>query len=339
LAQLLLCLPLSALSPDGRLLVEPYRVGRLFSEAEIEEARLRVLRRQYASELYYAVAYRQRERANVLLQQLAGIAPRSAELPYFRGLIQFTDGELGQATTSAQAALAANPAYDPAWNLLGLLYMNLDRPADAAQAFSSASEAAPFEPTYAHNLALALFKCGRLEEALMDADRAARLKNNSADAHDLRGQILQQLKRNGEAVDAYANAERFGLGGNEFLGRFLLAAEATPPNATTLRLCERLEGSPVPEFVATVGRMRVAFGEFERGFRILARIIRTKAAGPGDRDAFLLAAYRTGRNPAALLGALGVDPTERERLLSVIAAFPPRSGASPFRDPILNPPR
>ncbi len=72
-------------------------------------------------------------------------------------------------------ALELNPAYDPAWNNLGLSLEEAGQLEAALEAYAKAIEYEPRQPTYHLNRAQALSRCGRRDEAVVHMARALEL--------------------------------------------------------------------------------------------------------------------------------------------------------------------
>jgi tetratricopeptide (TPR) repeat protein len=80
-------------------------------------------------------------------------------------------GKEEEAVTDLQAAVLLNPHDALAFDLLGLVYMNLDKPAEAQSALRRAVAIAPDEPRILMHLARALVDSGQVEEAQPFFDR------------------------------------------------------------------------------------------------------------------------------------------------------------------------
>lgn len=98
-----------------------------------------------------------RKRARVRLELAAGY---------------FQQGQATVALDEVKTALAADPGYAPAYNLRGLIYMNLQEPQLAEASFQRALQLAPRDADTLHNLGWLLCQQGRHAEALPQFQRA-----------------------------------------------------------------------------------------------------------------------------------------------------------------------
>jgi len=116
-------------------------------------------------------------------------------------------GRIGEAEALARAALARCPADAGALHALGLAALVRGRPEDALAFLRRAVEAAPGAGDYRLNLALALARSGRRDEALIETDAA--LAAGLAEpwrGHFNRGTILYDLNRDDQAARAFRQA-------------------------------------------------------------------------------------------------------------------------------------
>lgn len=109
-----------------------------------------------------------------------------------------------------QQAIALDPENPTYHNALGVLYLELKRPADAQQQFEAA---VALDPAYAeahHNLGLARAEQGRWEEAVASYRKALSFPTYTTPevAYNNLGNALQALRRLSEAEDAYRAAIR-----------------------------------------------------------------------------------------------------------------------------------
>jgi tetratricopeptide (TPR) repeat protein len=92
---------------------------------------------------------------------------------------------------------------------IGVLYMLLDRPAEAAVHFDASLRLQPDSAPAHYNLGTALVGAGRLEEALPYYHRALELRPNYALAHNNLAIVLLRLGRTQEALRHFQDAARF----------------------------------------------------------------------------------------------------------------------------------
>jgi Tfp pilus assembly protein PilF len=109
-----------------------------------------------------------------------------------------------------QQAIALDPENVTYHNSLGVLYLELKRPADAQPRFETAVS---LDPRYAeayHNLGLAHAEQGRWEQAVASYRKALSFPTYASPevAYNNLGNALQALQRLGEAEDAYRAAIR-----------------------------------------------------------------------------------------------------------------------------------
>lgn len=169
-------------------------------------------------------------------------------------------GNLGVAMEEVRLALKADPGYAPAYNLLGLVQMDLRENGEAERAFERALQIGPNDPDTNHNYGWFLCRSGREEESLryflnavknplyaqpqksyVVAAGCAMQKNNQKDALDFYDRSLRldptypqaliglaQLRyRRGELRDARALVTRYN--------------KAVEPTAESLWLALRIE--------------------------------------------------------------------------------------------------
>ncbi|MFG0258584.1 MAG: tetratricopeptide repeat protein [Phycisphaerales bacterium JB043] len=102
---------------------------------------------------------------------LDGVQPVSQRLSEARQISQRAQaaaerGDLEQAELLYLEALAVYDEFAPAWNNLGLLYLEQERFMDAAGAFAEALTKAPMDPRPAYNLGLTWERAGYLSDAV-----------------------------------------------------------------------------------------------------------------------------------------------------------------------------
>jgi tetratricopeptide (TPR) repeat protein len=105
--------------------------------------------------------------------------------------------------------VAIQPGHAPTLNDLGVMYLQLRQPAEAATAFRTAVQHSPDTATINHNLSIALRQLGHNDQALIHAERAAELGNPSIAMIANLGAILNDLDRFTEAEAALAGTDLF----------------------------------------------------------------------------------------------------------------------------------
>jgi type IV pilus assembly protein PilF len=113
----------------------------------------------------------------------------------------FEQGQNAVALDEIKQALAADPAYAPALNLRGLVYMRLGEAGLAEESFRRSLNVAPRDPDVAHNLAWMLCQQRRFSDANALFIQAIGVPNYSGRAKSLMAQGVC-LMRAGNPLDA-----------------------------------------------------------------------------------------------------------------------------------------
>lgn len=111
---------------------------------------------------------------------------------------------LAEAEAGYRRVLTADPYHVDATHMMGVLALQVGKPDPAVQLLGEAARLNPTNPAIASNLASALRRAGRLEDALASVRRALQLAPEFVDAHQNLANILEALNRHGEAADAIA---------------------------------------------------------------------------------------------------------------------------------------
>jgi len=120
-------------------------------------------------------------------------------------------GNMGVALEEARIALAADGNYAPAYNVLGLVHMDL-REKDAAQAyFERALQLSPNDPDANHNYGWFLCQTGREQQAQAYFLSAVRnpLYATPQKSYTLAGSCAMRRKDEAQALDMFERALRF----------------------------------------------------------------------------------------------------------------------------------
>lgn len=148
------------------------------------------------------------------------VAQRAAALAEAYRL--YEDDEFDAALAACDAALAWQPLSAEAHNLRGVVLEELDRESEAIAAYQEALKIEPNFAEPAENLRQIASEYGYLEEAhrlwqtgetlpaLNACDKALAITPFSTEAHNLRGVLLEELGRPGDALEAYTEAARLG---------------------------------------------------------------------------------------------------------------------------------
>ena len=115
-------------------------------------------------------------------------------------------GQVQEAETTYRQVLDINPDHADANHLLGVLLIQVGKPAQAVELISRAIATAPDQPLYHGNLGTALQQLGRLEEAVASYHKALAIKPVYAEAHNNLGNVLKRMGRLEEAVASYHKA-------------------------------------------------------------------------------------------------------------------------------------
>ncbi len=105
-------------------------------------------------------------RAEPLINKAFAFAPHKVEVVTNKAFIEFKRGHYFLAEGLWSQALSMNPSYVPAMLGLGTLYLAEGCPTDAQRILSQALELEPNNPKVIYNLALAMDRCERYEEAI-----------------------------------------------------------------------------------------------------------------------------------------------------------------------------
>ena len=134
-------------------------------------------------------------------------------------------GQFAQGQALYEQVLAKDPKNFDALHLLGVLALQTQNPAAAADLIGQAIKVNPNHAAAYSNRGNALKSLKRLDEAVASYDKAIRLKPDYAEAHSNRGNALLDLKRLDEAIVSYDRAiklkldyaEAYSNRGNAFL--------------------------------------------------------------------------------------------------------------------------
>jgi type IV pilus assembly protein PilF len=119
----------------------------------------------------------------------------------------FEQGQLTVALDEVKQALAVDPAYAPAYNLRGLIYMRLDEPRLAESSFQQALRLAPRDPDTWHNLGWLQCQDKRYPDALRSFTTALQAPVYPGAARSWMAQGICQA-RAGLAADAERSLAR-----------------------------------------------------------------------------------------------------------------------------------
>jgi tetratricopeptide (TPR) repeat protein len=116
------------------------------------------------------------------------------------GVAELNNKNYTKARDYFEAAVAANPKYESAWNNLGRAYLNLGLLAKAASAFEKAIEINPKEAYAYNNLGLVYRRQGAYDKAIESFKKEIEVRPDDEFSHSNLGQLYVFLKRYGEAT-------------------------------------------------------------------------------------------------------------------------------------------
>src|SRR5882757_1240998 len=134
--------------------------------------------------------------------------PNAAELDALlgRAMSAHQAGRLAEAQSSYKAVLKQVPNHHPTLHFLGLSYFQQGKPDRGIELVSKALSIKPDYVEARYNLATALHRLQRYEEAAGHYAQVLAVDGNNADAHNNLGAALQELKRFDEAIAHFQNA-------------------------------------------------------------------------------------------------------------------------------------
>jgi tetratricopeptide (TPR) repeat protein len=137
----------------------------------------------------------------------SNVTPASTPLELHRaGLAEFNNKNYNKARQYFEAAVAANPKYDAAWNNLGRSYLNLGNLDKAASAFEKAIEINPNQSAAFNNLGLVYRRQRAYDKAIEFFKKAIEVQPDDQIAHSNLGQVYLIQGRYGEAVPEFQTA-------------------------------------------------------------------------------------------------------------------------------------
>ncbi|WP_431857294.1 tetratricopeptide repeat protein [Azospirillum sp.] len=111
-------------------------------------------------------------------------------------------GRLGEAEACYRQILEALPNQPDALHLLGVIALQVGKPAPAVELFAQAIRNGGGNAGVFSNLCMALRRLGRLDEAVAAGQQAVKLDANLADAYNNLANVLMDKQMYGEAADA-----------------------------------------------------------------------------------------------------------------------------------------
>lgn len=186
----------------------------------------------------------------------------------------FTEGRYSEAVVLAQTMTKRFPLHGIGWKVLGAVFMQLGRSADALVPMQKAADLTPDDAEAHSNLGVALKDLGRSEEAEVSLRRALEIKPDLAQAHNSLGNTLRGRGRLDEAEDSFRRAlaikqdfaEAFSNLGHTLndLGRL-----------TEAELCYRRALVINPDFVGALNHLALLFNARGEPMMALNAIIKS----------------------------------------------------------------
>jgi predicted O-linked N-acetylglucosamine transferase (SPINDLY family) len=131
---------------------------------------------------------------------------KRADAAFQRALALHRTGSLEEARRLCREALDLQPRHIGALQLLGVIALQNNEPAQALEALNEAVRIEPRSAAIQNNHGTASYMLGHFEAASASYERAAALAPQFADAHGNRGNALLSLARHAEAVACYDRA-------------------------------------------------------------------------------------------------------------------------------------
>ena len=132
------------------------------------------------------------------------VRPDDLAALYAGALQRHQQGHLAEAEAGYRRVLALDPRHVDAIHMMGALALQVGKAGPAVQLLDEAARLSPGNPAIASNLASALRRAGRPEDALTSVRRALTLAPGFTDALQNLANILEDLNRHDEAAEAIA---------------------------------------------------------------------------------------------------------------------------------------
>ncbi|MCE9640839.1 MAG: tetratricopeptide repeat protein [Betaproteobacteria bacterium] len=225
----------------------------------------------------------------------------------------FTAGRLDQAAAQARAMTERFPVHWVGWKMLGVVFQQTGRDADALAPTQKAVKLSPGDAEAHNNLGVILKNLGRLEESAASYRRALQINRNYSQAHGNLGATLQKLGRPEEAEASYRQALRIDPNyarahGN--LGAVLHDLKQLDEAEASFRRALRLNPNDA-ETHANLGITLKDLGRLDEAEASVRRAIEIDPDGLealGNLGAVLLDLGRASEAEAAYRRALELDP-------------------------------
>jgi tetratricopeptide (TPR) repeat protein len=190
--------------------VELQRKGDLEGARQAYEEALKLFPRRVDALANLGLVYLnlgRNEKAIETLSKALALKPELTSVRMFLGLARFRAGQFEAAHQELTGVLEAQAGHPQALHLLGLCLLKLDRIEEGALALEDALQANPNNVDAAYTLATAYIGIGKIEKAEALLEGPLREKT-SAEAHLVRGSILNARKKAQAALEELTRAKR-----------------------------------------------------------------------------------------------------------------------------------
>ena len=171
------------------------------------------------------------------MQQLQHKVPPAAQKAFQKGERAATKGDLEQARTCFEEAVAQDPEFADAYNELGGVDAGLNHLADAASQFQKAIDLVPEHRRALPNLSIVLAKMERFHEAGQVARRALQVVPSDSRMHYILAASL--VDEHGDIDEILAHLDRAAT---DIPSAHITAADLLAQNGRTDEAIHRLEG-------------------------------------------------------------------------------------------------
>ncbi len=151
---------------------------------------------------------------------------------------QFRRKVIAEDVKGYEAEIERHPADTGLRDSVAMLYLELNRPMDAARHFQVSVESQPNSATAHYNWATALSLGRRLDEAMREYQRALAIDPQYANAHNNLGNVLLAIGRADEAVKEFSEVVRLQPASASALGNLAAAYAAAKQFARALETVE-----------------------------------------------------------------------------------------------------
>ncbi|HZP74790.1 MAG TPA: tetratricopeptide repeat protein [Pseudolabrys sp.] len=194
-------------------------------------------------------------RAEKLYKEILAHDPANADVLHLLGFLYHQSGRPAQALCYLAAGLKSNPRSPPLLSNHGLVLHTLGRGDEALASYQAALAITPDDPDLLNKCGAVLLDLDRPQEAFTQFNRALALDPRHAEALGNRGNALLKLERPEEAIETY-DAMRAVAGDS---------AQLLTNRAHALRRLDRLEAARADLEKAVTLDARFAEAWFERG--------------------------------------------------------------------------